>query len=212
MSMIKTPSMLQQRIVLVAFAAIMGIVILWQNAGDSGAYSVRKFSKSVVPADVATLDFEAAEAAWSGLHLDAYGNLRIDALTETALVDALSFMDDPASMKRMAFLLEKQFGQTAALQIMELLPTLKNYKDLEQRWLTKNAASNPPPYAELFNLQDELFGATVAEKLFSTQRHLANLMLRTHEIQDDANLTQAQKDLALHEVQKSVQAERASIE
>jgi len=210
------PSIAQQRIVLVVFLAVIGAVVWWQNAGGSSNYPVQKFSKTPVPNVVAELDFTNAEAAWSGLQIDPQGNLKVDALTETALVDAIALMHDETSElaselvgARLAFLLEKQFGATASRQIMELLPKLKNYKEIEQRWLEENISRDPTPYAELFQLQDELLGKTLAEKMFSQQRRLARTMLASHQIRNDPGLTQVEKDRALIQLQKTDQAEAA---
>jgi hypothetical protein len=156
-----------------------------------------------------------AEAGWSGLQIDSQGNLQIDALTETALIDALALIPDESPelpMAQMAFLLEKQFGASASRQIMELLPALKNYKQAEQRWLEANGSKSPPPLAELFRLQDELLGETLAKKMFSEQRRLANMMLASQQIRNDASLTQTEKDRALMDLQKPVMDEGARSE
>jgi len=223
MPTIRTPSIAQQRIVLVVFLAVIGAVAWWQNAGGSGDYPVQKpvqeFSKTPVPDVVGELDFTNAEAAWSGLKIDPHGNLQVDALTETALTDAIALMRDQPSepdsnlaMARIAFLLEKQYGATATQQVMELLPILKHYKETEQRFWDENGDRNPPPHAELFQLQDELLGKALAKKLFSEQRRLSTTMLASQQIQNDASLSQAEKDQALMELQKSLQEEGASIE
>jgi hypothetical protein len=207
---IDTSSIVQQRIILVVFFVVVGAAVWWQNADGDADYPAQKFSQTPVPDVVDKLDFTIAEAAWSGLTIDSQGNLKIDALTETALVDALALMHDQASelsMARMAFLLEKQFGATASQQIMELLPRLKTYKEVEQRWWQENGSKTPPPHAELFELQDELLGETLAKKMFSEQRRLVNMMLATQQIRNDASLTQTQKDQALMDLQKTVQDE-----
>jgi hypothetical protein len=209
-----TPSIFQQRIVLVVFLVVIGLVVWWQNAGDRSA-PVQKFSQTRLPDGFDELDFTNAEAAWSGLHIDLQGNLQIDALTETALLDAMALMQGPPSelpMTRMAFLLEKQFGATASEQIMALLPLLKNYKDAEQRWWEENSSKDPPPHAELFRLQDELLGETLAKQMFSEQRRLANMMLASQRIRNDASLTQAEKDQALTDLQKTIQDTGAPVE
>ena len=212
---IATPTIFQQRMILVVFSVLIGAVVWWQNAGDSAEYPVQKFSRTPDPDVVDGLDFTSAEAGWSGLKIDANGNLQIDTLTETALIDAMALMGDQSSgrpMARMAFLLEKQFGATASRQIMELLPVLKAYKEAEQRWWEENGSKNPPPHAELFRLQDELLGETLATKMFSEQRRLANMMLATQLIRNDATLTQQEKDQALLELQKTIEEEGAGIE
>ena len=212
---IGTPSIFQQRMVLVVFLLVIGVVVWWQNTGGSSDHPVQKFSQTPAPDSFEALDFTSAEAAWSGLAIDSQGNLQIDALTETALVDAMALMHDHASeqpMARMAFLLEKQFGATASRQIMQLLPILKNYKEAEQRWWSENGSRDPPPYAQLFQLQDELLGETRAKKMFSEQRRLANMMLASQQIRNDASLTQTEKDQALMDLQKSAREEGAPVE
>jgi Proteobacterial lipase chaperone protein len=212
---IATPSIVQQRIVLVVFLVVIGALVWWQNAGGSSDYPVQKFSQTPVPDVFDELDFTMAEAAWSGLTIDSQGNLKIDALTETALVDAMALMQGQTSelsMARMAFLLEKQFGATASEQIMELVPILTNYKEAEKRWWEENGSKNPPPHAELFQLQDELLGETLAKKMFSEQRRLVNMMLASHQIRTDASLTQTEKDQALMDLQETLQKEGARIE
>ena len=207
--------MVQQRIIVVIFLAMIAAVVWWQNVGGSSEYPVHKFSKSPVPDVIDELDFTAAEAAWSNLQTDSGGNLQIDALTETALADAIALMGQQASagsMERMAFLLEKQFGATATRQILELLPRLKRYKEAEQRWWQENGNRSPPPHAELFRLQDELFGETLAKQLFSEQRRLVNMMLANQQIRNDAGLTQTEKDQALMDLQKALQQEGAASE
>jgi len=205
-----TPSIVQQRVVLVVFLAIIGAVVWWQNAGDRPEYTVQKFSK---PPIADAVDFSSAEAAWSDLRIDSQGNLQIDALTESALLDAIALMSDQPSdgrSARIAFLLEKQFGATASKQIMELLPALKNYKEAEQRWWTENGNRNPPPHAELFELQDELLGETLAKQLFSEQRRLVSVMLASQQIREDAALTPAEKEQALMRLQESVRDEEGA--
>lgn len=212
---IATPSIVQQRIIVVVFVVVIGAVLGWQTAGGSADYPVQKFSQTPVPDEFAELDFTNAEAAWSGLTIDSQGNLQIDALTETALIDAMALMQGQASelpVARMAFLLEKQFGATASQQIMELLAALQNYREAEQRWWVENGSSNPPPHAELFRLQDALLGETLAEKMFSEQRRLVNMMLASQRIRNDDSLTQTEKDQALMVLQKTVQEEGAPLE
>lgn len=210
-----TPSILQQRITLVAFAVVIGAAAWWRDAGDNTQPTVQKFSQTPVPEISDGLDFTNAEAGWSGLTIDSHGDLQIDALTETALADAMALMQTQASeqpMARMAFLLEKQFGATASQQIIALLPILKTYKEAEQRWWAENGGKNPPPLAELFRLQDELLGATLARKMFSEQRRLANTMLASQQIRNDATLTQTEKDQALMDLQKTVKDKGAPSE
>jgi hypothetical protein len=209
---IATPTIVQQRIILVVFLIFIGALVWWQNAGDSAEYPVQKFSQTPDPHGVDQLDFSSAEAGWSALKIDSKGNLLIDALTETALIDAMALMDHQSSerrMARMALLLEKQFGATASRQIMELLPVLKTYKEAEQRWWEENGSKNPPSHAELFQLQDQLLGETLAKKMFSEQRRLANTMLASQRIRNDATLTQHEKDQALLDLQKTVVEEGA---
>jgi len=212
---IATPSIVQQRIVLVVFVVVIGAALWWQKAGGSADYPVQKFSQAPVPDVFDELDFTYAEAAWSDLAIDSQGNLQIDALTETALIDAMALMQGQASelpMARMAFLLEKQFGATASQQIMELLPALQDYKEAEQRWWVENGNRNPPPHAELFRLQDELLGETLAGKMFSEQRRLVNLMMASQRIRSDDSLTQTEKDQALMALRKTIQEEGAPLE
>jgi hypothetical protein len=219
MPAIGTPSIVQQRIALVVFLGVIGGAVWWQNIGGNANYPVQKFSKTPVLDVVGELDFTSAEAAWSGLNIDPQGNLKIDSVTETALGGAIAVMHDQPSerasaltMARMALLLEKQFGPTASQQIMALLPIVKNYKEIEQRFWAENGNKNPPPHAQLFQLQDELLGKTLAEKLFSQQRRLAKVMLASHQIRSDTSLTQAEKEQALMELQKTLQEEGASSE
>src|SRR5690606_4873773 len=104
-------------------------------------------------------------------------------------------------MARMTFLIEKQFGADASEQFAGLLPVLKNYKEVEQRWWEENGSQMPPAYSELFQLQDEVLGEELAGKLFAEQRRLANIMLSSYRIQNDPGLTQEQKDQALADLQ-----------
>ncbi len=217
MPAMSAPSIVQQRVALVVLLAIIGAAVWLQPADGNSNHPVQKFSKTPVPDVIAQLDFANAEAAWYGLKIDLNGSLQIDALTETALTDTIALMQDQPSepalelaMARIAVLLEKQFGATASQQIMELLPKLKNYKEIEQRWLKENIGRDPVPYAELFQLQDALLGKTLAKKLFSTQRRLAEMMLASQQIRNDASLTQAQKDQALNELQKNLQEKSES--
>jgi len=206
MPTIRTPSVIQQRIIVIVSLVAIGVVAWWQNAGGGAEYPVQKFFKTPVPDRVSELDFTSAEVSWSSLRIDAQGNLIVDALTETALLDAVVLLREQPSalpMQRMALLLEKQFGPKASEQITELLPILKHYKDVEQRWWAANGSKNPPPHAALFRLQDELLGATLAEAMFSEQRRLMIMMLASQRIRDDSGLTQAQKDEALEGLQKS---------
>lgn len=207
------PNIYLQRIFLIVFLVIIGAAVWWQNSGGSVNYSVQKFSKTYVPDVAAELDFTTAEVAWSGLQFDPQGNLKIGALTETALIDAIALMNEQTSellMTRMALLLEKQFGDIESQQIIELLPVLKNYKEIEQRWWEESGSNNlsvdkPPAYTELFQIQDELLGERRAKLMFSEQRRLIKIMLASYQIQNDTNLTQAEKDKALMELQTNSQ-------
>jgi len=203
------PSIFQQRIILIVFLVIIGAAVCWQNTGSTN-YPVQKFLKTPV---LVVVDFTMAESAWSGLQFDPQGNLKIDGLTETALLDAIALMHDQTSeleMARMALLLEKQFGATASQQIMALLPILKNYKEMEQRWWEENGSNNlsadkPPAYSELFQIQDELLGETRAKLMFFEQRRVIGMMLASYQIQNDMSLTQAEKDRALMKLQSNSQ-------
>ena len=209
MSFIKnTPAIKQQRIIIIAFAVIISVLVWWQQAGDRVNYAVQTFLPMPVADAVVDLDFTNAEAAWSNLQFDAQGNLQINAMTETALLDAIALISEPDSesqMARLAQLLEKQFGVNASNQIMALLPLLKNYKTLEQRWLVENQDIFPLPHEQLFQLQDELFGKALAAKMFAEQRRLSKLMLATHQIQNDSSLTLAEKEKALMQLQTDFQ-------
>ncbi len=200
MSVFATPSIARQRIVLVVFAACVAAAAGWQHASKDHDYPAQIFVQTKLPANVSSIDFTNAEAAWSTLQFDAQGRLQIDALTESALADAISLMTSEAATARVGFLLEKQFGAHAGQQIMELLPKLKRYKEAEHRWWLENASEHPP-HAQLFQLQDELLGEALAAKLFSQQRRLVDLMLATHRIRNDANLTEQEKEAALLKLQ-----------
>ena len=191
----------------------MGAVVWWQNTG-SGDYPVQKFSSTPLPDAVATLDFTSAETSWSDLHFDSEGNLTINALTEAALMDAVALLQDQTSA-RIALLLEKQFGANASQQIMALLPQLKRYQEIEQAWWEENGGNNlsanePPPHAQLFQLQDELLGEELARQLFSEQRRLMTMMQASHRIRNDTSLTPAEKEQALMELQSNFQADAPS--
>ncbi|MGH1471100.1 MAG: hypothetical protein ACRBCS_07890 [Cellvibrionaceae bacterium] len=207
-------SMFQQRIILIVFAVVVGALVWWQSADSFDDDIVQTFSIAPLPADIADLDFTFAEAAWSELQIDAEGNLKIDATLESAMVEAIAVMDGQLlelQLARMAFLFEKQFGKTASQQFMTLLPALKHYKEMEQRWWEKNTANTlaedkltanePPNYAELFQLQDELLGKTVAKKMFFDQRRIAIMMSTSLQIRNDGNLTEAEKKQALLDMQ-----------
>lgn len=203
-----TPSIAQQRVVLTAFLAVIGAVVWWQNSSGGFNYPVQKFSMTAVPELAAALDFTNAEASWSNLQFDAQGDLIIDALTEAALVDAIALIRDPASepqLARIELLLSKQFGADASRQVIALLPMLKNYKEVEQRWWRENSRKFPPEHAKLFQLQDQLLGETRATKMFSEQRRLANLMRASYLIRNDTTLTEAEKNQALKDLQKAFQ-------
>ena len=208
-------SIAQQRTVLVVFVMLIGVAAWWQNADGGVDRPVRKFSPTLAPEVFSGPDFTNAEAAWRDLRLDARGNLQIDALTESALLDAMALLNGPhaeASKARMALLLEKQFGATAARQVMELLPRLQRYRQAEQRWWAEKGGRNPPPHEELFQIQDELLGETLAQQLFSEQRRLVKLMLASQQIRNDANLTAAQKAQALMTLQQGAGQRDASHE
>ncbi|MCW8194535.1 hypothetical protein F6455_07030 [Proteobacteria bacterium 005FR1] len=210
---IAAPSLAQQRVVVISFVLLTGALVWWQNADPSSDFVVQKFSQTPLPDVVAQLDFTSAEASWNGLEVDQYGNLKIGPMTQSALVDAIAVIQDESSelqTDRLALVLGKQFGETASQQIMELVPALKNYGEVEQRWWEKNGGRNPPPYEELFQLQNELLGKTLASTLFSEQRRLAKMMLASQNIHNDVSLTQAQKDAALMDLQKAFQEDAAN--
>lgn len=206
---ISTPSIALQRIILLIFLTAIGAMVWWQNSGGAVNYANQKFSLTPLPQAIAELDFTNAEASWSNLRFDSQGNLKIDAQTEPALLDAIALLDEQSSeqqLTRMALLLEKQFGAKASENIMTLLFKVKNYKEIEQRWWEEHGGNNlsankPPAYGELFKLQDELLGESLATKLFAEQRRLAQMMLASQQIQNDSSLTQAEKDRALQELQ-----------
>jgi len=195
----RTPSIVLQRITLVIFAAVAAALVWWQQSNQVDSQPLQKFEPVPLAEGVSELDFGAAEAAWSDVIFDGRG-FAIDAKTEIALSEVIALMSDEAfdsQMQRIAFLVEKQFGSDIAEQFAGLLPSLKKYKDIEQRWWEENGNKLPPAYAELFQLQDEILGAALAEKLFSDQRRLASVMLTGYQIQNDQSLTQAEKDQAL---------------
>lgn len=203
----KPPSIALQRIILIAFFTFAGALAWWQHSSQNDNDLVRKFTAAPLPEDVVDIDFSAAEAAWSELEVNDQGMLEINAQTELALSEVITLMNQEAfdsQVDRMVFLVEKQLGASVSQQFAELLPALKNYKDVEQRWWEENGNTVPPAYAELFQLQDEILGEALAEKLFAEQRRLANVMLASYHIQQDAGLTQAQKDQALADLQSKI--------
>lgn len=206
-------SIAQHRTVLVLFVALIAAAVVWQNACEGIEYHrAQKFSPA---AALGEIDFTDAEAAWRDLKIDSQGNLVVDALTESSLLDAMTFVNDQhagKSMERMAFLLEKQLGATATRQIVELLPRLQRYKEAEQRWWTENGSRIPPPHEELFQLQDQMLGETLAKELFSEQRRLMKLMLASQQIRNDARLTPTQRDQALMNLQMAAHPDGESIE
>ena len=203
----------QQSIALIVLSAVIGVVVWWEYTGGNTNYPVQKFSQTPLPKVVAELDFTVAEGSWSGLQFDSQGNLLIDASTESVLVDAIAVIQEqhPGSqMARMALLLEKQFGAKASQQVMVLLLVIKDYKEMEQRWWEQYSSSDltankPPPHEELFQLQDELLGEELAERMFSEQRRLMTMMLANQQIRNDPNLTEAEKEQALMDLQKTFQ-------
>jgi hypothetical protein len=202
------PSIVQQRIVVTVLVAMIAAAVVWQGSEDGASATVRKFSNAAI----SDVDFTNAEAGWSGLQIDAQGNLKINALTETALQDAIAVMQNHASeraMARMALLLERQFGTTGSQQIMTLLPVLKAYKEAELRWWAEHGNKNPLPHAALFKLQDSLLGELLADKLFSEQRRLLSMMQASQQIRDNAELTPAEKEEALKNLQKPLQTVNA---
>ncbi|MGI1680253.1 MAG: hypothetical protein K6L75_16045 [Cellvibrionaceae bacterium] len=210
---VSRPFIFQQRIILIIFSVIISTLVWWQSAKVSINHSVQKFTITAIPDIVAELNFTNAEAAWSYLQTDSEGNLKINAQLESALVEAIDVMQDQTSesqVARMGLLLEKQFGPTASQQFVALLPALKNYKEIEMRWLEKNNSNNfstkkTPDHAELFQLQDELLGEALAEKMFSEQRRLAIMMSASLEIRNDINLTEAEKKQAMIDLQTRFQ-------
>jgi len=203
-----SPSLFWQRVMLMVFLTAIGAVAWWLNAASKPDYAAQKISAPPLTEVVADLNFTNAESSWSGLQFDAQGNLIIDSHTEPALSDAIILVQHQGSKQateRMVLLLEKQFGTAASQKIMALFDLLKQYKDFEQRWWAENSNRMPPPHDELFQLQDELLGEALAEKLFSEQRRLANMMLASYRINNDSNLSQEEKDRALAELQADFQ-------
>jgi hypothetical protein len=208
-----TPSIPQQRVVLALFLIAISAVVWWQNSDDRFSDAAQKFAMVAVPESVAALDFTNAEASWSRLQFDSKGNLIIDTLTETALADAIALISDVApepQLARIDLLLSKQFGAHAGQQVMSLLTLLKNYKKMEQRWWQEKGNNIPPDYAELFQLQDQILGETVAKEMFSEQRRLINLMRASYQINNDTTLTEAEKNRALNSLQNAFQESRPS--
>lgn len=203
---IKAPSVVLQRIIIVVLFSAVGAATWWQNPENNDSYTVRKVTARPLASDVSDIDFGAAEAAWSEVEINSAGTFAINASAELALSEVIALMSDEAfdvQLERMALLVEKQFGGGVQREFAELLPVLKNYQDLEQRWWEENGSTMPPAYAELFRLQDEVVGEDLASKLFSEQRRLAKMMLAGYHIQNDAELTQEEKDQALANLQSS---------
>lgn len=203
------PSIVIERVMLVVFLGVVSASAWWQGAGTAAVHSVQKFSKTPVADSVADMDFASAESSWSALSIDSPGNLRVDARTHTALIDTVALLHGESfepTITRIGLLLEKQFGPSASQQIVELLPLLKVYEAVEQQWWEEGGRRNPPAYAQLFRLQDELLGEELAAKLFSEQRRLASLMLASHQIQNDSSLNQTQKQQALINLQSTFRA------
>lgn len=200
----KTPSIAIQRIILLGFFVAVGAIAWWQHSFQTDNYLVRKFEATPLPDGVADIDFGAAEAAWSELIVSPEGTLEINAQAELALSEVIALMSEDTFdlyLDRMSLLIEKQLGTAIREELAALLPALKNYKDMEQRWWEDNGSRLPPPYEELFALQDEVLGETLASQLFSEQRRVANMMLAGYHIHNDSELTQEQKDRALADLQ-----------
>lgn len=197
---LKAPSIALQRIVLVVFLAAVCAMMLWQHRSENSNYLVRIFTTEPLPDAVVDLDFGAAEAAWSELSIDAEGALEINAQTDLALSEVIALMSDDAfdiQLDRMAVLIDKQLGADISQQFAELLPSLKEYKEVEEHWWAEHGNDIPPPFSKLFQLQNDVLGEALAGKLFSEQRQLAEIMLAGYRIQTDAALSQAEKDQAM---------------
>jgi hypothetical protein len=198
-----TPSIATQRLAVAAFLASLVTLTWWQGAGDLEP-RVRKFLPAPLPAEVREFDFSHAEASWSQLTIGSAGNFLIDSMTEPALSEATDIIRSQgtgATLSRLGFLLEKQFGDVAGRQLMELLPRLAAYKNAEQQWWAENADKTLPRYEELFALQDDFLGKTVAQQMFSDQRRVMTLMLESQRIRNDPTLTEAEKALSLQKLQ-----------
>ena len=209
------PSMIQLRIVLIGLLLTSGAAVWWQSAGGNANHAVQKLSKTPVPDAVANIDFADAEASWSDLQIDAQGNLTIDAHTASALSETNALMTGDAfdlQTARIALLMERQLGATPAKQFMQLLPLLRSYEAVEQRWWAEHGSKQPPPFAKLFELQDDFLGDELAKALFSEQRRMAEMMLASHEIRNDPSLTETEMDKALRELQRAFEDEGDPIE
>lgn len=205
-----TLTIVQQRIIAGVLAALLASAAAWQASGDAGSYPVQKILQTPQPDTVDALDLSSAEAAWSELTIDAHGDLRIDAMTEPALAETIALLDEFPSQpvtSRIAFLLEKQFGASTSQQILALLPKLQRYKQAEQRWWETHADDESPPHEQLFRMQDELLGAELAQAMFAEQRRVWSLMMETHRIRSDPNLTPEEQEAALLELQQRARLE-----
>ena len=207
-SAIGKPTVFQQRMTLILFLVVIGVLIWWQNTNVVIVQSVQKFSATELPSEVLALDFGATEDSWSGLSVDAQGSLVIDAHLESALVQVNSLLaGDKSEIKkeRMTLLLNKQFGKAAAQEFIELLPVIKTYKEAEQRWWAENGKEVPPPFEGLYQLQDKMLGPELARTMFYEQRRLTKLMQANFQITNDGSLSQEEKEQALKELRQEFQ-------
>lgn len=210
----------RQHIILVLLLMVIGALVWWPHAGGSAPQPVQKLSMPPLPDAIAEMDFTYAESAWNELRLDPAGNLLINAQTESALSETAVLLQNPGygqaaftqQRARVALLLEKQLGANLSQQFMQLLIPFISYKAAEARWFEANDDNYPPPFAELFQLQDELLGEALAAQIFAGQRRMAAMMLASHQILHDPNLTEDEKDQALIDLQDAFQDEEMVLE
>ncbi len=201
-------SIMQQRLLMVTLVALVTIVVSWLNGRFDYSAPIIKVAPPQVAEEASQLAFMNAESSWSYLEFDDEGQLIIDGRTESALIDAIAllhYQTADSQIERMSLLLEKQYGARRSQQILELLPVLKNYKEIEQDWWKEHAQLQPVPHDELFALQDQVLGKELAGKLFSEQRRLMQLMIASNEIENNPELNEEQKQHALMKLNQSFQ-------
>ncbi len=205
------PIVWQRSLLGLLFVALV-IHFFWRDSASNHSGMV-EINPPSLSADLQNFHYGELEIAFADLRFEQE-SLVIDASTESQFSIVLDQFPDglkPAQLDRIRFLLEQQFNRDKSQKIVALMDKLSTYKQQEKIWWetkiqTGATQAGIEKHDQLFDLQDQLLGKDLAQALYSEQRRMTRYMAMTYAIENDDSLNEEQKQQALEEMAKTLDA------
>ena len=139
--------------------------------------------------------FNEMELALSRQEIDAEGYFVIDAQLTSALrsgVNAMPAGKEEKMLKRIEALLAVSFPRGKGENIFPLFVKMLHYQKLESK-IKKEKTTEKSVFEKILNIQKEVFGQSLAVKLFSNNNALKQYFMTMKEVKNNRKLTKAER-------------------